>query len=422
MMPLLKAQIDKWRFGRYVRWYRTQRQLSLREASRLVGLSHTYLNRIEHGNAIINDKSYEKLLKIIPETTHNENEFYSVFDHLVMLTQRVTLHMEMSRFDDALKTFLAVEHNFSSHILWVDYKLYQMLLLHVYPKSLPTNHTTEINQLKALLPIMNDAQKQLCFLTHGAYLLFNGRFNLACDQFNDALAIRHITQWNPLINHLLGVSLSELNLNSSAESILRVAHQLCIQSNLFIPSVVNRIWRQLINFRMHYDLNAIDFNEAFAFAQRYELIEMKNIIAFNHLIYYLRKMQYGDALKIIDILPVNHRTYYYNALCLMRLNKTEAALNIVFIALQNLPTEESMTIYVKGLRCIQAHLMYPMIESHQYERALHDFFMLSMAEYAMEENQFVYPLYRDFLKQQRRYKDAYQVTRSINDHITEKGC
>ena len=420
MLPFLKTKTHRQQFGKYLRWHRIKQHLSLRQAADAIGLSHTFINQIEHGKATITDDTYDRLLQIIPKIDFPADTLTKTFEDLVESTERIALHLEFGRVREVIQDFNATKPFFLYHYLIVDYSLYKMLVFNLDPRLEKTFFEDEFSLLQAIIPLMNDLEKRLYYLAYGAYLLFSGDYPKSHEILKKALSYPHLVKWNSIIHFLLGICLSELNAASSAIKELEHAYQLSIQNNLFIPSVVSRIWIQLVNFRVHYDLEALNFDDAYLFAQKYDLHDFKNIIAFNQLIYFIRLKQYQKGLSVLDILPVSLRTDYYKALCYLHLDEQIKALEITKQALTK-NADETMVLYHKGLYCIQTHILKDSLKDHKYEAALKDFFMQSKEEYAMEENHWVYTLYLNYLKQNKRYKDAYHITQSMIHHVITKG-
>ncbi|MFW5838745.1 MAG: helix-turn-helix domain-containing protein [Bacillota bacterium] len=402
-------------FGMMIKIERLNKRYTLRHLAKLSGLSHTLINKIEHGNHTITEDVYNKLTLALHVSFHHDKEkntfFYDILPHIhdaIFYADPKNVRKQMD--------IIFEDNDYYMHsICMVDY----MILYigeHTHVHILETQDATPyIHTLSQTISLGSKIQQQRFYLYRAMYHYITQNIKDMLEDLHTGQALHPETKLLGLYHYFFGRAESENFAISRANK-----HYL---KAIEIFDTTNNIRRRMYA-KLHYHVNQLkiyeydDIEDAltslYAFAVKDDLTYMKHRTILTRMLYYMLKNHYEAAVDTSDLIDI--KTIEYYGLLLYAYYKLHDNKNF------NKHLKKAKRLYNKNDRFFMYENIIDYIESimtvsdanpNSIEKKLKSAYQSALNKRAFFEIEMLYGHYIDFLTTHRRYKDAYKLTQEM---------
>jgi len=403
-------------YGRVVRLLRNRQKLTLRTLSDQVNFSHAFLRKVEMGQTAISAELFNKINSVLEidlvydyqkeiDFFENFKEYHNAHLYLDILTKR--------------QIYERIINNaaFHSNSLWmVEYLMVQMGETVSTPsKDKPLLHQL-YNDLTSVESLLDDSMRQLYLIYKGSYYYLINDFKRNRHTFIQAYDIAPNGRYASLSLYFLGLAYANtFNLNRSTRLLSEAKHLFSQQNNemrVFVCDMYitfNEILRNHLEGAESKLLDGIDI------AKQSALDVFISSIRLYLIIYYIKTDQLKKAQDVLDhIKKPRLNLCFFDMYVHYKLNDTKRVMAInesVKPLMKRVMQHEFVHYY--GIQAIIANTQnWP---QNDKQKVLENFYKEAKRQKAYMQLDIAYQLYVEFLKQERKYKAAFDLTKDMVD-------
>lgn len=415
IIDIINQTHHKKQFGMIIRLYRIRQQHSLRTLAERTNISHAYLRRIENGHATISKKTFDYLtqtlnIKILYDKDQEKDflkQTREVLNHF--------LYFDTEQSEQNMNK-LQVKSAYHEQSLWmVDFLITKMGYYNLMPNMNFPKTNALYRELNAIQDLFDEHQLHTFLTYSGAYFYNVSDYEEAMKKYNDAIRVNsnsHLTGFN---EYLIARTHMLRHHYSKAIRHLKRAHETFKKHNNYIRISQTRLLIEIMKLMTLKRGQAEQlFSDSVAFTNKYNLKGIKAFISFTFAMYYYQLEAYDKALyKLNGIEKENMQYAYYEAMINLKKSNRESALKAVRKGrmLANKP-EKNFLLYKYGLDMIEA---YYKADTDHYEKKIKRFYEEAISLRSYIESKDAYAFYVEMLEKKRRYKKAFQLTKSFTD-------
>ncbi|MFP4077778.1 MAG: helix-turn-helix domain-containing protein [Candidatus Izemoplasmataceae bacterium] len=415
IIDIINETQHKKQFGMIIRLYRRRQQHSLRTLAERTNISHAYLRRIENGQATISKQTFDYLTQTLTINIHyDEDEERDFFKQAQDMLENI-LYLDTTQYKINMNKLQAKAAYHEQSLWMVDFLIVKMgyynFMFDMSFQQTPTLYR-ELNAIQDLF----DEQQHQAFLTYSGTHFFNtSDYEGAMQKYTEAAELNANYHLRGFDEYLIARTHMLRHHYSKAIRHLKRAHEIFKTVNNYVRISKTRLLIEIMNL-MAYRRGDADhlFTDSIAFSKKYKLKGIEDFIRFTFAIYHYRLEAHDKALMILRNIDGENMQYaYYEAMIHLKKSDRASALRALRKGreLANKP-EKNTLLYQYGLDVIEA---YYEEASGLYETTLKRFYEEAIARKSYIESKDAYDLYATMLKKKRRYKKAYQLTRSFTD-------
>jgi transcriptional regulator with XRE-family HTH domain len=402
-------------FGMMIRIERLNKRYTLRQLAKLSGLSHTLINKIEHGKHTITEDVFNKLtLALHVSFQHNEEKnvfFYEMLPHI----HDAIFYADPKKVRKQMDIIFEDNAYYMHSVCMVDY----MILYigeHTHVHILETHDATPyVHTLSQTMSLGTKTQQQRFYLYRAMYHYITQNIKDMLEDLQTGQALSPDTKLQGLYHYFFGRAESENFAISRANTHYLKAIEIFDKTN----NIRRRMYAKLhyhVNQLKIYEYDGIDeaLNSLFVFAEKDDLTWMKHRTTLTRMLYYMLNNHYEDAVKTSDLIDI--KTIEYYGLLLYSYYKLSDYKNFT----KNL--KKAKRLYHKNDRFFMFENLIDYLEvimnetnpnPHVVEKKLKSAYQSALKKRAFFEIEALYEHYIVFLTTQRRYKDAYKITQEM---------
>jgi transcriptional regulator with XRE-family HTH domain len=402
-------------FGMMIRVERLKKRYTLRQLATLSGLSHTLINKIEHGNHMITDDVYNKLTLALHVTFEHDEEknafFYDILPHIhdaIFYANPKNVRKQMDIvFED--------KDYYTHSVCMVDY----MILYigeHTHVHILETHDATPyINTLSQTIALGSKKQQQRFYLYRAMYHYITQNIKDMLDDLNTGQALNPETKLQGLYYYFYGRAESEDFTISRANTHYLKAIEIFDKTN----NIRRRMYAQLhyyVNKLKIYEYDGTDeaLDKLYAFAEKDDLTWMKHRAILTRMLYYMLKNQYHDAVKTSELITIKTLEYYGLLLySYYKLNDNKTFFKQLKKAKRIFNKNDRFFVYENIIDYLEVIMSESLPEARIIDKKIKNAYQSALKKRAFFEIEATYEHYINFLTSQRRYKDAYKLTQEM---------
>ncbi len=402
-------------FGMMIRIERLNNRYTLRQLAKLSGLSHTLINKIEHGNHPITEEVYNKLtLALHVSFQHDEDKnafFYKMLPHI----HDAIFYADPKNVRKQMDIIFEDNEYYLHSICMVDYMiLYIGEHTHVHISE-TYDATPYIYPLSQTISLGSKIQQQRFYLYRAMYHYITQNIKDMLEDLNSGQALHPETKLQGLYQYFLGRAESENFAISRANTHYLKAIEIFDSTN----NSRRRMYAKLhyhVNQLKIYEYDEIDdaLTRLYGFAEKDDLTWMKHRTLLTRMLYYLLNNNNEACINTAELIDVKTLEYY--GLLLYAYYKLHDNKNF------NKHLKKAKRLYNKNDRFfmfeniidyLELIMNVPDAEPNSVEKKLKSAYQSALNKRAFFEIEMLYEHYIDFLTTHRRYKDAYKLTQEM---------
>ncbi|MFH5880967.1 helix-turn-helix domain-containing protein [Liberiplasma polymorphum] len=403
-------------FGQMIKIRRHLAKLTLRELASHSGLSHTLLNKIEHGLVPITEESYEKITRALRVNFMHDEEKNQRFFELRKQVKDALFYVAIPNILPKMEQIEIEEPYYLNSCLTIDY-IVLFIGVYNYP------HHGKMEKTKMFLQAIDYVSDMLDSNLYEDYALYRGIYYFNLKEYEVALDNLHKGLDNnpsetsvPLYNYFLGRTYGESYKLTKSTKYFKIAMQLFERQNNMRRAVYARLYIAVNRMKMaDFDQLIDELNFIEQYAIREKLTGLTYVTRINTLIYHILRHDYLQAIETAS--KIQNKTglyYYYLAYAQIKENLISEALKTIQIG----ENEVSKSDYQTKIDTIGFDFLEGIIDpenTENYETILEEYFYESIKSCAYNRTQIAFKYYREMLVEKRLYKKAYDITKLMID-------
>jgi len=419
VLKIVNEHVNKRRFGMIVRLLRYRSRHTLRSLAEQVNFSHAHLRKIELGETPITRRIFDYLMSNLNlELVYDEAREKDFYERSEKLHQDI-IFLDKDGADATLKS-LEDSHDYHANALWlVDY----YLTLFCYYSTLFAPDAQKLsflnNELGAIENLMDDKQRQRYLIYRGNYFYHMGDLKRSKEAFEMADDINPSDHFAALTKYLLGLTYANTFQRQRSNRLLKEAMTMFERQGNDMRVVASHLFMAMNNMVMGHE-KGVDqaYEDGVDFTRQYGLSILEKRLHYAYAIFNMKKKKFARAVEILDrISDKEPRHFFYRAYSYLGMGDKKQVEAILHqkdkMSTSNKPKE---LIYDYGLRFIECHMEN---DEKAYSETLRSFYREALHNEAYFEIDIAYLNYRDYLVSKRRYKDVYDLTKTMID-LTKK--
>ena len=402
-------------FGRLVRIQRLYKRLALRDLAQKANLSHTLLNKIEHAKNLITESTFSKLEHALGMYFEEDEEKNRLFDREQVRIYDGIYYAQSQKVLSHFKRVQVHEAYYLNSLYAFDYVLLK-IGTHAHVHNLEVNEiAVDISVISNVVTLCAENMQSIFYLYRGMY-----HFSLSdtMETIKDmllALDAQPEEKYIPLIQYFLGCAYSyeyQINLANDyyKESLLGFEKYTNFRRTLYLQLFI------AINDMKLYDYTGVKeaFENVLYFAKREGITWLTHVSQIHLVLMYMLRKDYDSALKMGEDIDYKSMRYYaFMAYCALRLKKKRLFNKFVKQSSGAVPEADKFNVYEKALTMLILESKKEIVDAHIYEKSIKDFYDASLSARAFFELELAYDIYGAYLADQRRYKEAYELTNTM---------
>lgn len=402
-------------FGMMIRIERLNKRYTLRQLGKLSGLSHTLINKIEHGNHTITEDVYNKLTLALHVSFHHDEEKNAFFYQMLPHIHDAIFYADPKNVRKQMDIIFEDNDYYMHSICMIDY----MILYigeHTHVHILETHDATPyVHTLSQTIPLGSKIQQQRFYLYRAMYHYITQNIKDMLVDLNTGQALNPEIKLQGLYHYFYGRAESENFAISRANSHYLKAIEIFDKSN----NIRRRMYAKL-----HYHVNQLKIYEydgigdaltnLYAFADKDDLTWMKHRTILTRMLYHMLNGNYENAIKTADLIDI--KTIEYYGLLLYAYYKLSDNKNF------DKYLKKAKRLYHKNDRFFMFENIIDYLEvimndtdakPSVVEKKLKNAYQSALKKRAFFEIEMLYEHYINFLTIHRKYKDAYKLTQEM---------
>lgn len=402
--------------GRRVYLVRRQKDITLRDFSKMTGLPHTSIHRTEYGSVHSKKATLQKLLDTLDIKFLTDAKLESQFDSIYQEIFPTMLYYDYAKAKELAKPLVENEAFYLRSSRFLEFHLI-MFMVGVYTQYQWDKIDYYYEACAIMEPFYGVERREWFHMMKAIYLQKKNRDSEALSFINDLLSSMNNTHYKAMLYYLKGVIfLSDYtqynkvldNMNHSQK--LFEEHSSFRRSN-HVKAVKQRAYIYLYRF----DDFLTSFAQSITYAQQKGDFELYYYIHLNKAIYHNIIGEYEAALNNVGLCRLRTEIYYLNRI----------------YSLYKLFRDDEAYAEILNFKKAELDLLSPLVKSfiELVEMGLEDdksdaYMQASMkfVDSAIEEKDYILikagvSLLTRVLKMRRRYKEAYQYSAKMLEII-----
>jgi len=417
MIDFINKDLNPIVFGQIIRLLRIRYGYALRDLAQRIHISHTYLKKIEKGEVTITKDIYENIALVFNLKLQSNKEKDQRFEDYKNKLEEYIIYIASESKIHLIKELEQDEAYYINSMKMIDYYILKLAVYNHLVYGTMQDIAPIANEFDRLMGLLSIEQKQKVLVYTGIYYYNLSDFEESVRRLNEAATLIPGNLNAAMAKYLIGRNLSETFKISQAIDYLESAsldfERYSIQDRIMHCKILLYINKMKIGVLD----NVVDkFNEITLLTNSLNLRYIRLMVDYNYAIYYLLKEDYQNMLdKINEVKTINSRYYYYKAVALLKLGRMDEALDTVNALDTSFDTQKhKMVLYHRGLEFIKAYILYLRNDDiKSYGKAIKRFYDAAMHVQAYVDIRFLFEYYVEFFKNQRRYKEAFLLTKQL---------
>jgi len=395
--------------GRKIFLVRRQRDITLRDFSKMTGLSHSNIHRIEHGNVHSKDETLEKLLGALNLDFLSDESKEILFDSIYQEIFPTILYFDYAKARELAAPLIEDESFYLKSSRFLEYHLIMFMVI-IYTQSHWEKVDYYYEACEIMEPFYGFERREWFKLMKAMYLFKKNREKESLAFINEQLEIMKSTHYKAMLYYLKGELLlkdyTQYNAaleNFDASQKYFEEHSSFRRSN-HVKAVKQRAYIYLYRFD---DFNRY-FNQSLQYAKQSGDFELYYYSHLNKAIYHNLLEEYEKALEHLKYCKTRNESYYFNRIfALYRLIRDdEASREIAKFKRADLNVISPLTNAFISL--VEKGIANDMDDTYMEA-------CIAFADQAIAEKNYVLikngvSLLTRILKIKRKYKEAYQYS------------
>ncbi|MFP4287165.1 MAG: helix-turn-helix domain-containing protein [Candidatus Izemoplasmataceae bacterium] len=406
-------------FGMMIKVLRTSQKLTLRGLAKKASLSHTFLNKLEHGEVNITKETYDKLTNALAFNINFDEKLNQAFFNLSHTLQDARYFGTLDEMVYLMDELESHEYYYLNSFLMIEYMAFYASIYYL-PKY------KKVDKAKAYIDLISTIEDMLTNNLLEYYTVAKSAYNFHFEMYDESLkyAINLIetypmSRFIGIYYYFTGRVYSELYQMTQSNDYFHRAIRIFEQQNNLRRVMYTKLYIEINNIKMYrYTKAEKTFNQIIQYAKKESLSQLLVLAKLNRMIYYVLSEQYHEAILASKDFPLyTNQYYFYLAFAYLKINDFEQLKKAIFEG-RNTPhkVHEVHAINDKGFDFLEALIT----KKHpELEKRLSAFFEATLDANAYVKSQIAYDYYINYLVENRQYKKAYDVTQTMID-VTKK--
>jgi len=415
IVDVINQEKYRQKFGIIVRILRVRNRFTLRGLGGLVNLSHAHLRKIELGKTSISQNVFDRLMNVYHFDLKYDPLIEEEFDELWELFHESVIQLNsinMKKYYNLIQE----KASFHKNALWMfEYQIVELAYQCQALDRFVDNLTLLYDELYVIEPLINAAQKPLYYIYMANYYYHIGLPEKSAKSVQNIFDLNTWDKYTAMANYLIGMAYSKTFLLQKSNMYFNQALKMFEDLNYHVQVKAIHVFIAANNIKIRLFKGALDkFVSGIKLSIDYELHDLLEFIYMHIGIYYIKNKQPLKALEGINKLKVKtNKSYFYKAYAYYMLedyNSMRSIIKTSFVA-QTSPRKTDL-LYHYALKAL-------LIVNNQNDvtacEVLKNFFEECKSQSMFFEIDIAYDFYKTYLIEQRRYKDAYYLTKTMVD-------
>lgn len=402
-------------FGMMIRIERLNKRYTLRQLAKLSGLSHTLINKIEHGNHTITEDVYNKLTLALHVTFQHDEDKNTFFYDMLPQIHDAIFYADPKNVRKHMDIIFEDNDYYIHSICMVDY----MILYigeHTHVHILETHDATPyVHTLSQTIALGSKSQQQRFYLYRAMYHYITQNINDMLDDLNRGQALDPETKLEGLYHYFFGRAESENFAISRANTHYLKAIEIFDKSN----NIRRRMYAKLhyhVNQLKIYEYEGIEdaLNTLYIFAEKDNLTWMKHRAILTRMLYHMLNNNYEEAIQTSHLIDIKTIEYYGLILyAYYQINDVKNFTKHLKKAKKLYNKNDRFFMFENIIDYLEVIMSPTDASPNMIEKKLKNAYQSALKKRAFFEIEAIYEHYIEFLTSQRRYKDAYKLTQEM---------
>ncbi len=402
-------------FGQLIRTHRLLQRMALRDLSKKSMLSHTLLNRIEHAKNPITDASFTKLEQALDVNFLHDTSLNTLFEKEKKKLYDSFYYAQSHQTFDSYRILSEHENYYMKSLKVTDYLMLKMAT-YIHGQQFDVNDIAlEVSILVDIIDLASVDSQSKFFLLRGMYHFLLFEFNQSISDLSKSHELIQEERLIPMIDYFLGRSYSAQYQTNLANTYYQNALAGFEKFTNFRRLIYVRLYIAINQIKMYeYDMVSDELYDVLKLAVRDNIAWVVHA-GYIHLMYLaMLQRDYYQALAIGEKITYKSMQYYvlmtYSA---YRTNNLKLAKKIIKQSSGAAPELDAFNLYDKAMQYLKLVVLRSDEDEKNIGKILKSFYETSQMSNAFFELELAYEVYREFLVEQRRYKEAYALTNEM---------
>lgn len=408
-------------FGMMIRIERLNKHYTLRQLATLSGLSHTLINKIEHGNHALTEDVYKKLTLALHVTFQHDQAKNTFFYEMLPRIHDAIFYAAPKQVRKYMDIIFEDSDYYLHSICMVEY----MILYigeHTHVHILEAHNVTPfVHTLSQTIPLGSKSQQQRFYLYRAMYHYITQNIKAMLDDLHTGQALTPEIKLQGLYYYFFGRAESENFAISKANTYYLKAIEIFDKTN----NIRRRMYAKLhyhVNQLKIYEYDTLDesLDALYAIAQKDDLVWMKHRSLLTRMLYYMLNNNYQMAIKTADLIDIKTIEYYGRLLyAYYKLNDYKTFTKYLKKAKRLYNKKDRFFMYEHIIDYLEVIMNDTKKNPSIVEKKLKKAYQSALKRRAFFEIEVLYEHYIEFLTTHRRYKEACKLTQEMT-RIVEK--
>lgn len=401
------------KFGMVMRALRIRNRFTLRGLGGLINLSHAHLRKIEMAQTSINEKVFDRLMNVYHFNLEYDAKIESEFEYYCEQFHDSILQLNNN---NMRKYYHLIQQKADVHkrSLWmVDYQIVELAYQCQTLDRFVDNLTILYDELNALEPLINPSSKPLYYIYMANYYYHIGLPKKSAASVQKIFDLNTWDKYTAMANYLIGMAYAKTFSLQKSNKHFNLSLKMFQNLNYTIQEKAVLVFIAINNIRMKYfnDIETI-FNEGISLSKHYGLYDLIEYIHLHYAVYYFKKNAPLNALEQLDKSTIKTEQWFFYKAYAHYINNDIDTMNQTIESSFYADKEQRKTdlLYHYALKA----LLTPKMANTQSANAiLKNFFEACQEQSMFFEIDIAYELYKSFLIEQRQYKKAFSLTKTM---------